>query len=147
MSSLPENVDVHIYDQQVEPDNWDAQAFGQWCPRRLLFVGVPSMHSESKTHKVIITFIPTNQPLPQGFTNRLGFIQPGLERVLEYGCVGPHCVVGLRLNSACAHVAAVLMLVGVHAFDENTFESTYKPLHYIDVANHRGLNDQMIPDN
>ena len=146
MSSLPDDKYVHFFDQVDEPENWDHDLFGKWCPRRLLFAGVPSMHSESKVHKVVISFIPTNEPLPQGFVNRFGFFQPGLERVLEWACVGPHCKVGLRNNSCCAHVAAILLLVSVHAFDESTFVTAYKPLHYMDVANPRGLNDQVIPD-
>ena len=143
MAALPDSVPIHFIDQTDEPEGWDEQLFGPWFARRLLFVGIPSMHSPSKMHKVVIAYIPDSWPLPSGFRNRLGFTQDGLKRIVEFACVGKDCRVGYRLNGSCAHVTAALLLVSVYGKDENSFESTYKPLHLIDVANPKGLSEAL----
>ena len=144
VSSLPENVDVHFIDQRIEPENWDDQKFGTWFPRRIILIGIPSMHSSQTVHKVVLTYVPTSEDLPPNFVNRLGFTQPGIERLVEYACIG-NCRPGLRLNGTCAHVCSAILLLAVHAFDPNSFRSTHKPLHYLDVANPDGLDNSLLP--
>ena len=143
MSALPDSTVVHFIDQIEEPDNWDSQLYGDWFPRRLLFTGVPSMHSQAKWHKVVISYLPTSWNMPVNFQNRLGFTQRGLDRIIEFACTGRDCRVGFRLNSCCAHVIAVLLLVSVYAYDEQSFVSSYKPLHMIDVSNPKGLSESL----
>ena len=142
--TLPEAVKVHIIDQHDMPTNWNNDLFGPWFARRIMFVGIPSMHSPSKIHKVVVSFLPSSWPFPQNFTNRLGFVQEGLDRIIEFGCVGPHCRIGYRLNSCCAHVMTAILLVAIYGKGDDSFVSTSKPYHLLDVANPPGLNEQVL---
>ena len=135
-ADLPEGVDVHFIDQTYPPENWDSNLFGMWHPRRLIFLGVPSRHSPNKVHKAVIAYVPTSWELPENFTNRLGFVQDGLDRVLEWGCMGKDCRVGYRLNSCCAHITAALLLLAVYGQgDVNQFASSHRPYHLLDIGN------------
>ena len=81
--------------------------------------------------------------------NRFGFTQPGLNRPVEYACLG-NCKVGFRTASCCCHVAAAVILLGVYAFDKDLFDPKYKPLHILDPKNRKELNQALhrrnVPD-
>ena len=145
-TSLPNDLKVAFTDIHEQPRNWNDELFGQWFPRRLLFGRVPNRISGTKTdHKVIISYIPNSPEWDQpNNINRLGFLQPGLKQIIGYGCISEGCSVGFRLAGCCSHVATILLAVGVYAFQPDLFKSTYKNLHFIDIKNHKSLNQALF---
>ena len=139
LSGLPEDKDVYFVDFEEEPENWNSELFGPWFLRRVVMVPVPSLHAGT-THKVVVSYIPASLNPPDGFVNRFGFVQDGIDRILEWGCVGGDCRVGFRVNSCCSHVTTVLVLLGILAFDGTSFKTTKKRLHILDPRNPMNLN-------
>ena len=142
-STLPTRKNVHIFDQIHMPQNYDEQIFGQWFPRRVISVGVPSRFSQKKTHRVFIEYLPTSWDLPDNFNNEFGFTQDNLNRILAYGCM-KKCPIGYRQAGCCSHVAAAIILLGIYAYNPNIFETTHKNLHHVDPFQTRSLNQQMF---
>ena len=140
-SSLPVNTPVFFIDEAQRPSNWDEELYGEWYPRRILLMGVPSIHSQ-KVHRVVLFFVPTCEALPANFHNRFRFQHGNLQRLVGFGCVT--CPTGLRTFGVCSHVLAVLTLVGVYSHDKETFRSKYKPAHIFDVANPKSINVSMF---
>ena len=114
--------------------------YGEWFPRRILLIGVPSIHS-SKVHKVTLFFVPTSDALPNNFSNRFRFRHGNLQRLVGFGCT---CPTGLRTFGVCSHVLAVLTLIGVYSFDKDAFQSKYKPSHVFDAGRPKSINVSMF---
>ena len=128
-----------IYDQINIPGNYNPALFGPWSPRRIVFLQVPSLHL-NRNHKVVICFIPEDWDLPDNFKNRFGFAEPGLQRIVAYGCVADSCKIGVRTCGACSHCIAGLLLLGNYNHQPQNFRSTHKVLHLFDPANIEALN-------
>ena len=140
--SLPVNTPVFYIDMKEVPGNWNETYFGPWCPRRCILLQIPSLHSPQKKHKVILFYLPTSVPLPQGFINRFQFRHGFLERLLGYACIS--CKSGLRTLGCCSHVMAACVLIGMYAKDEELFNSKYKSAHYFDVSKPACLNISLM---
>ena len=86
-----------------------------------------------------------DESLPEGFENRYGDLftnDPGLRRIVGYGCVGPHCRIGARTLGLCAHTMTVLMFLGYY-LNGGEYKSKYRPEHYIDVRQNKSLNNSL----
>ena len=116
-ASLPLNTPVFYMDEYERPKNWDDSMYGEWFPRRILLIGVPSIHS-SKVHKVTLFFVPTSDALPNNFSNRFRFRHGNLQRLVGFGCT---CPTGLRTFGVCSHVLAVLTLGQILSWQWNTY--------------------------
>ena len=141
--SGPELTNVWYHDQVNQPGNWDEMRFGMWFPRRLVMVQIPGLHSERTKHRVVLAFIPENDPLPANFVNRFGFTQQGINRLVDFGCLDDKCPIGLRTNSACAHVGTAVILLGLYSYDNQVIDGVYKNLHWLDVKHPNGLNQEL----
>ena len=145
-STLPENLDVYFTEEKEEPENWKDEHFDPWFPRTIAMVEIPSRHS-AEAHKVVVAFVSDEKELPEGFQNRFGDLftnDPELKKIVDYGCVGPHCRIGARTLGCCAHTMSVLMLLGYYNYD-GEYKSTYKPEHYIDTNHPKSMNNKLRP--
>ena len=95
-------------------------------------------------HNVVIAYVPTSwedELLGPNFVNRFGFIQPGLQNILDYGCVGKDCPVGYRTAGCCGHVMASIVYLSIYSRNNAAFSTTYRPWHFVDPKKHpRALN-------
>ena len=128
-----------VYPQRRRPGNWNDQAFGDWFPRLLVFLQVPSLHTQYN-HKVVLEYSPSPEDLPANFKNRFEFFQPGLKRILNYGCVSERCRIGARTLGSCAHTASAALLLGNYNRQPDNFQTKYKRLHMFDPPNAKSLN-------
>ena len=109
MSNLPYKKTVMIYDQYDEPRNWNPNEFDDWFRRRLVYLQVPSLHTNQK-YKVVICYDCDllKGSLPPNFKNRFGFTTPGTRRILDYGCTGRWCRVGGQFGCGIAKMVGPL---------------------------------------
>ena len=121
---------------KTDRSSWDVNNLGPWFRRTVLCVSLPGRHS-SNSHRVLIEYLPTHDgqgepiPLPNGFVNPFGFTQPGLERIVGYGC-RRFCKVGYRQAGICSHAAAVLIYLGIYAYDRTGFKTKHKLMNLAD---------------
>ena len=66
--------------------------------------------------------MPKSWDLPDGFVNRFGFTQVGLNRLLGWWC---ECRVGSRMLGACGHATALVAMLFVYAFDPTLFKTRH----------------------
>ena len=147
ISTLPDNKDVFFFDQLTEPDRWDVEKFGPWCPRRLIYVKIPSLHSKAKSYPVIIAYVPHSMVLEENenqIHNPLGFTPTGYRRILGWSCQSHNCIPGYRLAGCCSHVAAALLFFGVYAYDEGSFETFARPAPFFDIRHPKSLNRELL---
>ena len=151
-SSIPQDTIVFYYDHIRQPDGWNPERHGLWCPRRFALVKIPSLHSggDPQTggtkHTVVVAYLTPElkEQTPEGFQNPFGFHIEGYQDLLGYACLSNKCKVGQRTAGCCSHVAAALVFMGMHAYDPEGFWTTYKPSHFIDVANASSLNTELF---
>ena len=147
ISTLPVDKDVYFFDQHTEPVRWDVERFGPWCPRRLIHVKIPSLHSKAKSYPVIIAYVPQSMVLEENenqIHNPLGFTPTGYRRILGWSCQSHKCIPGYRLAGCCSHVAAALLFLGVYAYDEASFETFARPAPFFDIRHPKSLNKELL---
>ena len=131
---------VHFTDVLMRPINWDDEAFGLWCPRRYVVSTFKSLHVNNQTERVIISYIPISWDLGDNFQNRFGFDTDDLERILGWGCLDPHCKPGYRVAGCDSHVASLMMMLGIYAYNPDLFISAHQNVHLISMKNPDSLN-------
>ena len=134
LQKLPEDHEVHYYDQNDPPEGWEVVKHGPWCPRRIVQVVMPSRHT-TQAHITVVSFIPEGSNASPEF-HRLGFREE-LSSILDYCC---SCRIGSRLAGCCSHVATVIALLGSYAVDESGFKSKHSTKHYFDPQQPKSLN-------
>ena len=144
MSGLPTSKKVFIFDQDEQPDNWP-ENYGPWMRQRIVTCRVPSAHSKSAEHHVVIAYIPPEfVENEEEIENPLGFNVPGYRRIVGYACFSDRCKIGMRNVGCCSHVAAVIIFLGVYAFDPDLFKDTHRPVHKLDIRHPASLNRELF---
>ena len=144
MSGLPTDKVIFVTDEVQEPQNWPEQ-YGPWRPHRRIVCKVPSAHSSSVEHNVVICYIADIFDVDEdNIDNPLGFNLPGYRRIFAYGYFSKRCKIGMRNVGCCSHVAAVLMYLGVYSYDPDCFKNLYRPVHMFSVRNPPCLNQELL---
>ena len=148
MSGLPIDKNVYIYDETPErpPDRWPTEQYGPWpaTGQRWVFCSVPSAHSNKEDHKVIISYIPRSfTENEDDIENPLGLTPEGYRRIVGWACFSKRCRVGLRNVGCCSHVCAVLIFLGVYAYNPGGFKNLYRPVHKVSIRNPVSTNRQL----
>ena len=136
LSGFPDETDVHIYEQVNQPVGWDVNRFGPWFPRTVLCASLPGRHNNN-SYRILIEYLPTHDKngdpidLPNNFVNPFGFTQPGLERIVGYGC-RRYCKIGYRQAGICSHAASILIYLGVYSNDRTGFRTKHKLMNLAD---------------
>ena len=116
-------------------------AFGNWFARRLVIGQLPSTHSKNKKYRVVLQYMPKSWDLPDGFENRFGFTQDGLNRLLGWWC---ECRVGSRMLGACGHATALVAMLFVFAFDPTMFKTRHTEQNMFKTPQNPSLNRKML---
>ena len=106
MSAL-QALDIYIAVQKEEPEGWDSEKFGGDYPAggtNTVKGSIAPTHKSWRTwdnHHDVTAIIAVNE----NAANHLN-MGPKLSRVVTHNCT---CLSGSRTNSACSHVAALLV--------------------------------------
>ena len=105
--SVLQALDIYIAVQKEEPEGWDSEKFGGDYPAggtNTVMGSIAPTHKSWRTwdnhHKVTVIIAVGENP-----ANHLN-MGPKMSRVVTHNCT---CLSGSRTNSACSHVAALLV--------------------------------------
>ena len=135
-TQAPVTLQGWLFDQVVQPADWNDQEYGNFEPMRIVAIpNIPSRYINAGTHTVLIAYVPVNWPLQ---FPALGYHHPGLQRIKMILC-GPRqantgCPSGARTSPPCAHGHVATYLMGTLPRHPGLFRSTFRKLFLLDTA-------------